>query len=283
MPQIGFKCPDGGCINFEDCFKGCRLGERCLSIRTLKEMSQTREWTGLPSTTQLLKGTREMFLQIKAPYYIDPQSRVPSLIGNGAHHLLEQFGDGRSEERITGELSSGAYDYYEEGELFDLKTYGSYQAAKVMGIESEQVEDGYYKTGDKKGQVKYKKVLNFNGRKNRFDLAVQLNDYRMKLESTGREVKRMFCEILVRDCGTYLARQRGILRNGYLIEINKISDSWIVKYMTVKSSRLLKALETNTMPKPCTKRETWGGTKCTAYCDVREFCEYGNKQKGEEE
>lgn len=283
MPQIGFVCPDGGQAEFQQCFDKCRMGERCLSIRTLKAIAERRDWDGTPSTTQLLKGTREMWLQINVPYYIDPQSRIPTIIGTGAHSLLEQYGDGTSEERITDDTSSGAYDYYEDGCLYDLKTYGSYQAAKVMGFEKEQVPDGYYKTGDKKGQVKYKNIINYNGRKNRLDLAIQLNDYRMKIESTGRKVDELWCEILVRDCGTYLAKQRGVMRNGYLVRINKVSDKWILRFMQAKAKRLISHLERNEIPPQCTKRETWGGMKCASYCDVRNFCEYGGACSGQEE
>ena len=33
MPQVGFICPDKGLTTFEECFKKCRLGERCVSMQ----------------------------------------------------------------------------------------------------------------------------------------------------------------------------------------------------------------------------------------------------------
>lgn len=43
MPQIGFVCPDGGQVEFQECFSKCRMGERCLSIRTLKAIAERRD------------------------------------------------------------------------------------------------------------------------------------------------------------------------------------------------------------------------------------------------
>ena len=151
---------------------------RCLSIRTLKALVIQREWNGTPSTTQLLRGTRESYLIIKRPYYVDPQSQIFALNGTRIHDKLDKYTPPgtKSEERLFDGVSSGSFDFYDNGTLFDNKTYGSFAAAKTIGIKEVWIPDGVYKTGAKAGQAKYRKELCFDGRKNRFGLAVQLND-----------------------------------------------------------------------------------------------------------
>ena len=296
MAMKKFICPDGVQVDIDDCLKGCRAGcdvcpaGRCLSVRTLTAIADQRVWDGKPSTTQLLRGTRESYLLIKHDYAIDPQKSLFALHGTKAHGALDKHTpDGcLSEERLDDGISTGAFDFWSPengGTLIDVKTYGSYAVAKTLGYKETNVPDGVYKTGERKGQTKYKKVISFDGVKKRFDLAVQLNDYRMKLEQVkGVPVKHMLCEVIVRDGGTYMATNRGITQNGYLIPINRISDHWVRLYMTKKRDDLASALATGVMPKPCNKRERWQDkygkcNKCIGYCAVAEFCDIGIKQK----
>lgn len=309
MGYSRFICPDKEEVKIEDCLKSCRLKNcyniesgdlwveagRCLSKRTLAAIADQRVWTGIPSTTQLLRGTREAYLSIVEDYAIDPQSMLFALHGTKSHATLDKYTpDGcLSEERLYDGISTGAFDFYdpteEEGTLYDVKTYGSYAVAKTIGYNETWVANGIYKTGEKKGQAKWKKVISFDGRKKRFDLAVQLNDYRMKLQNVkGVDVNRMVCEIIVRDGGTFIAEGRGITQNGYLIPINKISDQWVRRYMTAKRDNLLKALETKTVPEVCNKRERWSDdkgkcTKCLKFCAVNKFCSFGIAHKREYE
>lgn len=305
MSYSRFICVDGQECKIEDCLKGCRLNGcyniatgnlwveagRCLSKRTLTAIADQREWKGIPSTTQLLRGTREAYLVIKADYAVSPMSMLFALAGTKVHSALEQYTpEGcMSEERLFDGVCSGAFDFYDPyengGTLYDLKNYGSYAAAKTLGYSEKRVPNGIYKTGEKKGQTKWKKEITFDGRKKRFDLAVQLNDYRMKLEKVKNvPVSNMICEIIVRDGGTYLAQGRGIEQNAYLVPINRISDQWVSRFMTTKRDRLIKALETDTMPPPCNPRERWHDTKsnksakCLRFCSVCKFCDYGKSQ-----
>lgn len=301
IPYVTFKCVDGQQIPIKDCLKECRLKDtleagRCLSKRTLIAMSQQREWTGIPSTTQLLRGTREAYLTIKKEFSVDPQSMMFAIHGTNVHEKLDEFTpEGcMGEERLYDENSSGSFDFYDPedgGVLYDTKTYGSFQAAKVMGITDKYIPDGVYKSGDKKGQVKWKKIR-VQGRKKRFDLAVQLNDYRMKLESKGHIVGRLVCEILVKDGGLFVALNRGIDFTGKLIVVNKISDRWVNRYMAKKSRDLINAINNDEMPPICKPRERWYdgkkgvSTKCQRFCNVAEFCDFGrgelSKAKGDD-
>ncbi len=299
-----FVCLDGKECKLEDCLNECRLKDkvnpetgklwveagRCLSKRTLAAVADQRIWNGTPSTTQLLRGTRESYLTITKDFAIDPKSMMFALHGTKVHSALEQYTpDGcMSEERLFDGVSSGAFDFYSPengGTLYDNKTYGSYAVAKTLGFTEKYVANGVYKTGEKKGQTKWKKEITPDGVKKRFDLAVQLNDYRMKLEQVKQvPVNNMVCEIIVRDGGTYLAQGRGVDKNAYLVPINKISDSWVRKYMTAKRNNLIKALEQNKLPPPCNARERWSdarngkSAKCLKFCDVCEFCDFGKKQ-----
>ena len=69
MPAIGFICPDKEKVTFQECFTECRLKAdlpcgRCKALPFLRKVSLQREWTGEPSTTQLIGGTREAWLKM---------------------------------------------------------------------------------------------------------------------------------------------------------------------------------------------------------------------------
>jgi len=287
MPYTSFLCPDAGKIKIEDCFKECRLvGKinpvngmpyvpcgRCLSLPTLREVSNQREWTGKPSTTQLLRGTREAYLMLTKDYAIAPKSMMFALHGTHVHANLENgmSPDELGEQRLDDGISTGAFDYYDPvtKTLYDYKTYGSFVAASLMGLGSKKVLVGHYKNG----KPRYKTIITYDNPKHNFDLAVQMNDYRMKLKKClGIEVENMVCEVIVRDGNTYMATNRGITDNAYLVPVNKISDRWVERYMKKKASDLLKALETGVMPPPCKPHECWHGNKCSKFCAVAQYC-----------
>lgn len=299
MPYSKFICPDGHEVDIKECLCECRLAQqvnprtgglwcpagRCLSKRTLAAIADQREWTGTPSTTQLLNGTREAYLKITKDYAINPRDSLFMLHGTKVHNYLEHYTDeeGLSEVRLNDGTSSGAFDYYSSengGTLYDVKTYGSYKVAKVLGIHEYKTPTGqFYKTGSKKGQPRYRKEF-LPGVHHRTDLALQLNDYRRKIEKElGLPVNNLVCEIIVRDGGTYIAQSRGITEPGYLVPINKISDRWVERYMKKKAGDLTKALETDEMPPPCRCSETWNGLKCERYCSVADYCDVGRRAK----
>lgn len=284
MPATEFICPDGNRIKIADCLgNGCRLsgdlpGGRCLSVRTLRAIADQRPWQGKPSTTQLLKGTREAYLEIITDYAIDPQNALFRIHGSKAHAYLDQFvgRDELSEERLHTEYNSGMFDLYDEAThtLYDNKFSGSYKIMRALGLHQIDVPTGeVYKSGKNKGQPKTRKEWVAGGRKDRLDWAIQMNDYRMKLEALGFPVEHMIIEAIARDGGCWIAQRRGIQQNGVLIEINRISDHWIRRYMRKKAELLLRALETRQVPPKCKPRERWSGRKCEKYCNVREACE----------
>ncbi len=277
MPASFFKCTDGIEIPFADCLKSCRLGNRCISKRTLRMIAEQREWNGTPSTTQLLKGTREAYLEItQTEYSLDPLQELFRVLGSKAHAFLEEFTDNElTEERLHDDLASGQFDFYdpETCTLVDTKTWGSYKVMKALGYKQENTDTGeVYKTGAKKGQTKFKKVL-MQTEPDLKDAEIQLNHYRMLLESTGFPVKEMFIEAIVRDGGTYIAQNRGVTQNGYLIPVKFIPDEEVRQYLKNKADNLMWALDLKEMPEACSDEECWKGRKCAGYCRVARFCD----------
>lgn len=287
MPATMFKCPDGLEIPFSDCLKSCRMGNRCLSKRTLRMIAEQREWKGEPSTTQLLKGTREAYLEItQTDYSLDPMGELFRVLGSKAHAFLEEFTDNElTEERLHDDIGSGQFDFYdpEDCGLYDTKTWGSYKVMKALGYRQETVETGeVFKSGARKGLPKTKKVL-VQADPDMKDTEIQLNHYRMLLEAAGFEVRSMAVEAIVRDGGTYMAIGRGVDKNGYLIPVKRMPDEEVREYLQTKRDELIFALETEIMPEACTDEECWDGRKCAGYCRVARFCESGLKLTLEEE
>lgn len=287
MPAKWFICPDGEQIEMNSCIeKGCRIATefpagRCLSRRTLTLISEQRPWNGTPSTTQLLKCTREAYLEITQDYAIDPQDELWRVHGSRAHFALEQYNDNAlSEERLYDERSSGAFDYYDDGTLYDTKTWGSYKIMKALGMYQVEVETGeILKSGPNKGKPKTKKEWRTDGKPDLFDQEMQLNDYRMKLEAAGFPVNEMLIEALARDGSTWIAGSRGVQKNGILIPVRRLPDDEVKAYFGTKNAALMSALNNYSLP-PCgNEQETWKGRKCEKYCRVSDYCRAAQQRK----
>jgi hypothetical protein len=294
MPAIGFLCPDKAPVMFQDCLKECRLKDdlpmgRCKALPFLRKCTRQREWTGEPSTTQLITGTREAWLKITMPYFINPDDKVYSLLGTNVHSILDKFGQGDhlTEERLRDEICSGQFDFYdgEQQILYDYKTWGSYKVQQALGIrcieEPETDESGQplLKTrGKNKGLPKTKKVW-LNGdiatkAVSLLDTSIQMSNYRDKLLSvlpTGYTVKKMAVQAISRDSGLMVSIMRGIEENAPLIPINGVSKHWVDKFLNRKRDLLFTALKDDYAPL-CKKRQRWFGKKCKSYCEVSEQC-----------
>ena len=297
MPAIGFICPDQQRITFRNCFEKCRLEEdlpmgRCKAIPYLRKIAVQREWTGTPSTTQLIGGTREAFLKITKPYFIDPEKRIFMFHGTNVHWIIEKFGgegDEFSEERLGDEICTGAFDFYDGSQqiLYDYKTWGSYKVMQALGIKKkdgipildDSGEPVVYKTGPKRGQTKTKSIFIEGDLVTRcfalFETSIQLSNYRDKLLTIlpkGYGVKKMAIQVISRDAGLQVARQRNVTVNAPLIPVNGMSKVWVDRYLSRKRDLLLTALEQGFAP-ICRRRERWDkDKKCIDYCDVHDHC-----------
>jgi len=245
-----------------------------------------RPWTGKPSTTQLINPTLLEYLKLTCNYFVDPDSMSFLFIGSKAHKLLEGSDTNVSilEERFEDEDMTGIADCYEEEDgkamLTDYKTWGSYRIAKALGIyvkKHDEPTGEYYKTGDKKGQPKTKvvsEIIHDPTKSDNIDSTLQLNRYRLFYQAEGYHVDGMQVQVFVRDGGTFLARQRGIFRNIYVLDIPYVDDLEIRLYFDHKREALLDALATHTMPDQCDESERWDGVRCKRFCPVNNFCPY---------
>lgn len=290
MPAKFFVCPNGEKVFIDICLHKCLQNlptGRCLPARTLRLIAEQRPWEGKPSTTQLLKGTREAYLEITRDYALNPQNELFRILGTRAHTGLDHYtGDNElGEIRLSDENASGQFDFYdaENQILYDSKTWGSYKVMMALGLRQETIEtEEVYKTGPKKGQKKTKKVI-VQGEPDMLETEIQLNHYRMMLEDAGFPVREMYVEAIVRDGGTHIAKGRGIEQNGYLIPVRRLNNDFVNEYLKTKADALLNALKNNIMPPPCNDDETWNGRKCKEFCRVWEFCDVGIKARINEE
>jgi hypothetical protein len=281
------------------------MGKRCLTLATLVQLSKSRPWTGVPSTTQLINGTCEAFLKITKDYAVDPQDQMFALLGTKVHNRLSLDDvDGSSMEEdnsmITSHGISMTADLLEEEDgwviLTDYKTSGAFKVQKAVGISARLVEqqDKFYQKKTtitdpesgititrEKGDKMFKKIWEANIKKQDCDDWVkQLNYYRIGLEEKKRKenpdfkVHELRIEAIVRDGGLASAIAYGVDKKVYLIPIPEKDDKEIVDYFIMKKEALEKALADGKPASGCTDDECWSGRKCAKFCAVKEFCEY---------
>ena len=289
MPATRFICPDNQTTTIENCLEKCRLSQRCMFLPTLRAISKSLERNiKEPTVTELITGTRETYLRKTTNYAVNPQDTLYALHGNALHNINENNTQGNilSEIRLKDDITSGKFDLYgqildqEEGVLGDIKVTSSYKIMKALGKYKIDVPTAeVYKTGLKKGQVKYIKQWQDDGVRGILDWAIQLNYYRILLEEAGLTVNKMIIQAMCRDSSLKTAKERGIDKPIYLIPINKISDKWIKLYMNHKATALKVALDNKRLPAICKIKERWHNRKCLDYCNVSNSCPYGHMLK----
>jgi hypothetical protein len=292
LPLTNFRCPDGEKISIVDCLDKCRMATRCLSKPTLKAIADgRRKWTGTPSTTQLLNGTRMEYLKVKHDYAVSPPNQAFSLMGI-AHHerLAKPEGEWESEKKLTGVTSTGIADLLipdedEPGKwiLLDYKNFGSYRVGMVLGITQigkEPHPTEVYKSSGKWGRAGSSKMVpKFGVDEAKRDFKseqLQLNNYRVLAEDAGYKISKLQLQITVRDGGTQAAKSRGIFKNVYYpVDIPFLDKTSVWEQFTVGSRLLVAHVNADEMPPVCTEEERWNDRRCKEYCDVAEFCDYG--------
>jgi len=293
-----FKCPDGQLCDITTCLsaRGCRMGARCQTWSFLQTAGEQRKWNGIPSVTQLIKGTCEAYLDLTKDYSANPDDFVFRVIGTKAHNkLAREHPDKFIEERLIYNGISGQFDEYDTEDgvnyLRDYKTSGSYKVAQTIGLSYHLVQsDEKYlrKTKVKQadgteiekqpGEFKMKKEFFIDpSRRDAFEYDMQLNMYRIMLEDAGFTVDKMQLVFLVRDGGTFMAEDRGITRKSYLVDVPRLDDCQTWEYFLDKKIKLQNALQNASLPEKCSDRETWDGVKCEKFCSVREHCPFVKK------
>ncbi len=310
-----FIDPDGEKLLIKDCLEKGLLS-KYYPLAYLNLCAEQREWTGKPSTTMLINGTRMEYLKILTPYAESPDSQAFRVLGTKSHAKLELYADekahaeiGMDYEEITG--ITDMLEMQEDGTywLIDYKTWGSYKVGKALGIVKKERdlldENGTpvlykrsgrnYTEGDVKKDYYYEQDINAVDIR---DVELQLNRYRVALQICyGIKISKMLVFCIVRDGGTYLAKNRGIKNNTYYIEIKEIPDEEIrtifndKKYdLTIAVSEynnkvirtgMIDSLYQETLdlesladncPIMCTDAESWNGKRCESYCPVAEMC-----------
>ena len=284
-----FICPDLKTVPIAQCLSGkCRMKERCCPMSYLHIAGHSREWTGEPSVTQLLNGTRQEWLKIQFEYAESPDDAAFRILGTGSHAKMEQADNDFSfiEERLKHNGVSGMFDAIEQQPdgsywLIDYKTSGSYKVGQALGIVAvdDPLYDDHgvpvtYKTGAKKGEQKTRKIYVSKPENAEMrDWILQLNKYRIMAEHALNEpIARLKIFSTVRDGGTFTAKNRGISQNTYYINVPMIDEEIINSYFERKRSALLTALDNGTIPDICTPEECWNGRRCQDYCPVKDRC-----------
>jgi len=286
----GFICPDGKKVEIQDCLSKCRLGEHCLTLPTLRLISQEREWKGVASTTQLLNGTMLEYLKLTNPYYVDPNDRAFMLSGTQHHKALS---DVAQELELPAEVPLSVdrdiFDLLEIDKglvLTDYKLWGSFKIVKVLGItevgKQPDPSGEVYKTSGKWGKAGSPKMINvfeqLPDKADNWEAELQLNHYRVKLEklleSFKIKIDRLQVQATVRDGGLAMAKSRGVFRNIYKIPVKILDNQTVKDYFGYKDDCLKEALA-HGWNEPCNKRESWEGRRCNGYCDVAMYCPKG--------
>lgn len=296
MPLRYFNCPAGK-VEVRDCLGRCPNSEgRCFPLPFLRKVSFGRTFNGVPSTTQLINGTRLAYLELTEDYAVDPQERTFAVLGTRVHDRLASIAEilGKiSEKKLKGEVT-GILDLLVEDEnkpsffiLWDYKVSGSYKVAKSLGLVERKILDPkgavYQSNGKdyKKGDPKLVSV--FEKKPDAVDMLeweLQLNNYRVKLEELSFPISEMRIQAIVRDGGTFIAKRRGIELNSYNIPVKRLDDSFVKDYFGRKRRALLEALKKKELPPMCNKAENWNGRRCIGFCSVVEYCREGKLMWG---
>lgn len=302
MPLKWFICPDGIQIEVAHCmlWKGCRLKDRCCPMPVLRMIAYDREYEKV-SPSMAGNGPRLIWGRAVWYYAVDPDGRMFAILGVTVHGRIAAAGltfDVLAEEKLSDEETKGIADLLEQDEwvqdcyiLTDYKTSGSYAIAKWAGIIVEKkdvpvLEGGkqvVYKSGKRKGEVKtkqHKKIIQDEKKAKKREIELQVNRYRIFFESHGFPISQMQVFGVPRDGGTYVAKNRGVMRNKERIPIKRMQDEAVLEYYRNLQAEVDLAFKKN-YTRVCNDWEAWGGKRCRDYCEVAPQCQDLCKKKGE--
>lgn len=283
MPIKNLICPDGQLIDKQECFKSCRMGDRCIELPALRAAIVERQWTGKPSVTQLIKPTLPAYLEIKKDYSVNPMKQVSSMIGTNSHSLMEgNVPNGwLSEVRLADDICSGQFDAYDclNKTLVDWKFFGSFRISRALGYKGIWTKGKYVK-GAKKGQDKWEQKYSPGHVKDIMEIAIQLSYYKILMEKHNLPVDKIVVQMFIREGLNAAAKSFGLTTYAYKIPIFPLSYHWVRPYMVEKHRRLMTALDTDVLPPICSKTQRWDNSKsypdrkCRDWCNSNVNCPY---------
>lgn len=200
---------------------------------------------------------------------------MPSSIGTSMHGILEDClphgyaGEFRLEyQGLTGQMD--CIDLKGKT-LYDYKVTSTYKACRMLGYQSTF---GYKEItrGKNKGEKKWSKIW-IEGTHDYGDYAKQQNLYRILLAKNGIEVNDMYLQAIIKEPESTLL-DTPLKATCHLIKVPKMNDKRLLEYALYKKDLILKAIQNDELPKPCTHKERWGGRRCKDYCTVSWICPY---------
>jgi len=290
MPATRFICPDNEEILIEKCLtiNGCRMPERCATLAYLRVIGYDREWKGV-SPSNAGTGPRQLYLKATTDYAINPDSRTFAALGTAVHEKLSihrYTNNIFAEEKLSDDDMAGIADVLELDEnkpgyyiLTDYKTWGSYKVGKALGLTKKDIpliENGepvLLKSGKNKGKPKTRaEITLIPSKADVRETELQLNRYRIFFEKAGFPVSKIIVQAIVRDGGTYIAKNRGLDKNLYLVHIPIIPDQKVLDFYIQLRTEVDNAFETGIV-RTCDNWESWDKRRCKDYCEVYDACE----------
>lgn len=304
MPAKWFRCPDGQTIEIERCLadQGCRMPLRCATRPFLRLIGFDRKWYGV-SPSSAGNGPRMLYLRAVIPYQVDPNDRVWAALGTSTHEKLSMHKYAQNvltETFLSDTDMKGVADVLEGDEnrpgyyiLTDYKTWGSFKVARAYGISSETTEETVLdthgkpvilKSGPNKGKpktIQNKKITQDPAKVDLRAEEYQLNRYRIFFESYGFPISQMQIQVVSRDGGTYVAKNRGIERNLYVIPIKRLLNNDVLAFYKNLADEVTEAFGSGYIRK-CTSWESWDRRRCdNGFCEVVDACKEMSAKAGE--
>lgn len=264
------------------------MSSRCATLSYLELVGFDREWQGV-SPSAAGNGPRYLYLKATRDYVIDPQDRAWAALGTSVHGKVSIHKYNRhvlAEEPLSDEEMKGTADALEADEqepgsfvLTDLKVWGSFKVAKALGVVQvdkpvldDKGEPVLLKSGKNKGKPKTEKETTVDPTKaDLLSESYQLNRYRCFFEKCGFPVSRMQIMTIPRDGNTYMAKNRGIDKNLYLIPVPFMPDAEVLDFYRNLQAEIDEGFATGYV-RICNSFESWEGRKCNGYCEVAEQC-----------
>jgi len=230
------------------------MPQRCATIPFLTLIGYDRKWEGV-SPSSAGNGPRMLYLKATTDYVVDPNSRVFAALGTGVH----------------GKLSIHSYTK----DALVAKWLGIIAETKEETLLDENDKPILLKSGKNKGQPKTRQnrtILTDPIKADMREVELQINRYRLLFEKHGFPISRMQIQAIPRDGGTYIAKNRGIDKNLYIIPVRRLQNKFVLEFYQNLSDQVNEAFKTG-YARQCNIWEAWDNrNRCENFCEVKNVC-----------